>query len=77
MKGETSHTEKSLLSAKASKTSFFKLIDLKLFQERKKKRVQARCQMFSSSQSQSLRHKSSAARNLVLMMLKLTVGAQS
>lgn len=40
-KGETSHTEKRLLSAKATKTSFVKLIDLKLVQE-KKSRVQAR-----------------------------------
>lgn len=32
------HTEKRLLSAKASKTSFFKLIDLKLFQEGKEKK---------------------------------------
>lgn len=34
-----SHTEKRLLSAKARKTSFIKLTDLKLFQERKNKEL--------------------------------------
>ena len=41
-KAKTSHLEKRLFSAKACKTSFFKPIDLKLFQEGKK-RVQASC----------------------------------
>ena len=41
-RGKTSHLEKRLFSAKACKTSFFKPIDLKLFQEGKK-RVQASC----------------------------------
>lgn len=35
-RGKTSHLEKRLFSAKVSKTSFFKPIDLKLFQEGKK-----------------------------------------
>ena len=73
-RGKTSHLEKRLFSAKACKTSSFKPIDLKLFQEGKKKSPD---QLFSSRHSQPPCHESPTGRHWVPLRLKYTAGGQS